>query len=97
MTVDFEYEGEMPPDVALDDALWANYPFQRLSAPANILIMPSVHSATISTKLVQALGDVAVIGPVLFGFSKPVQICRLGESVSNILHLATLAALQVRA
>ena len=93
-TVDFEYEGEMPPDVALDDRLWASYPFQRLSEPANVLIMPTIHSATISTKLVQALGRGTVIGPLLYGLSKPVQICRLGASVSNILTLATLAAYQ---
>ena len=94
--VDFEYEGEMPPDVALDEALWANYPFQRLTQPANILIMPAIHSAAIATKLVQALGDVTVVGPILFGLSRPVQICRLGDSVSNIITLATLAAFQVR-
>ena len=93
-TVDFEYEGEMPPDVALDDGLWASYPFQRLSEPANVLIMPAIHSATISTKLVQAMGRGTVIGPLLYGLSKPVQICRLGASVSNILTLATLAAYQ---
>ncbi|OYW93710.1 MAG: NADP-dependent malic enzyme, partial [Caulobacterales bacterium 32-67-6] len=71
-SIDFEYEGEMPPDVALNEALWANYPFQRLTQPANILIMPAIHSAAIATKLVQALGDVTVVGPILFGLSRPV-------------------------
>ncbi|QSF55157.1 NADP-dependent malic enzyme [Brevundimonas fontaquae] len=95
-SVDFQYEGEMPPDVALDASLWANYPFQRLTEPANLLIMPAIHSATISTKLVQALGGATVVGPILFGLSKPVQICRLGDSVTAILTMATLAAFQAR-
>ncbi len=90
---DFEYEGEMPPDIALDPALWENYPFQRLSEPANILVMPAIHSAAISTKLVQALGEVTVVGPILLGLSRAVQICRLGDSVSRIVTMATLAAL----
>ena len=90
--VDFEYEGEMPPDVALDSALWENYPFQRLSDQANVLIMPAIHSAAISTKLVQALGEVAVVGPILVGLTRPVQVCRLGDSVSRIVTMATLAA-----
>jgi malate dehydrogenase (oxaloacetate-decarboxylating)(NADP+) len=93
---DFEYEGEMPPDVALDRALWESYPFQRLSEPANVLIMPAIHSAAISTKLVQALGEVAVVGPILVGLSRPVQVCRLGDSVSRILTMATLAAFEAQ-
>jgi malate dehydrogenase (oxaloacetate-decarboxylating)(NADP+) len=95
--VDFEFEGEMPPDVALDPSLWANYPFQRLSAPANILIMPAIHSASISTKLVQALGGATVVGPLLLGLSKPVQICQLSDSVTKILTMATFAAYDIRA
>ncbi|MCX7358482.1 MAG: NADP-dependent malic enzyme [Alphaproteobacteria bacterium] len=94
--VDFEFEGEMPPDVALDPALWKNYPFQRLSGPANVLIMPSIHSAAIATKLVQALGDVAVVGPMLVGLSQSVQVCRLGDAVSHIVTMATLAAFEAR-
>jgi malate dehydrogenase (oxaloacetate-decarboxylating)(NADP+) len=94
--VDFEYEGEMPPDVALDSALWENYPFQRLREPANVLIMPAIHSAAISTKLVQALDEVAVVGPILVGLSRPVQVCRLGDSVSRILTMATLAAFEAQ-
>ena len=94
--VDFEFEGEMPPDVALDPGMWANYPFQRLTAPANVLIMPAIQSASISTKLIEALGGATVIGPLLLGMSKPVQICQLSDSVSKILAMATFAAYDVR-
>ncbi len=90
--IDFEYEGEMPPDLALDPASWANYPFMRLTGPANVLIMPAIHSASISTKLLQVLGGATVVGPVLVGLSKSVQICALSASVSQILQTATLAA-----
>jgi malate dehydrogenase (oxaloacetate-decarboxylating)(NADP+) len=93
---DFEYEGEMPPDAALDQTLWESYPFQRLSEPANVLIMPAIHSAAISTKLVQALGEAPVVGPILVGLSRPVQICRLGDSVSRIVTMATLAAFEAQ-
>ena len=94
--VDFEFEGEMPPDVAIDPSLWANYPFQRLTAPANVLIMPAIHSASISTKLIEALGGATVIGPLLLGLSRPVQICQLSDPVSKILAMATFAAYDVR-
>jgi malate dehydrogenase (oxaloacetate-decarboxylating)(NADP+) len=90
--IDFEYEGEMPPEVALDMAQRANYPFMRLTGPANVLIMPAIHSASISTKLVQALGEATVVGPILLGLSRPVQICPLSASVSKILNMATMAA-----
>ncbi|HEY3695444.1 NADP-dependent malic enzyme [Phenylobacterium sp.] len=90
--LDFEYEGEMPPELALDPARRVNFPFMRLTGPANVLIMPAVHSATISTQLVQALGGATVIGPLLLGLSKSVQICPLSASVSRILHMATVAA-----
>ncbi|MDR3511572.1 MAG: NADP-dependent malic enzyme [Caulobacteraceae bacterium] len=92
MDVDFEYEGEMPPELALDPENRANYPFMRLTGPANVLVMPAIHSASISTKLVQSLGGATVIGPVLLGLSKSVQICPLSASVSKILNLATMAA-----
>jgi malate dehydrogenase (oxaloacetate-decarboxylating)(NADP+) len=92
MDVDFEYEGELPPDLALDTTKWANYPFMRLSGPANVLIMPAIHSAAISTLLVQELGGATVIGPLLLGLQKSVQITPLGASVSKILQMATLAA-----
>ncbi|MFN3229984.1 MAG: NADP-dependent malic enzyme [Asticcacaulis sp.] len=94
--VDFEYEGEMPPDVALEPALWSNYPFQRLTAPANILIMPAIHSASISTKLVQSLGGATVVGPLLLGLSQSVQLCQLSDSVTKILTMATFAAYDLR-
>ncbi len=94
--VDFEFEGEMPPDMALDPAMWSNYPFQRLTAPANVLIMPAIHSASISTKLVEALGGATVIGPLLLGLSRPVQICKLSDPVSKIVTMATLAAYDIR-
>jgi malate dehydrogenase (oxaloacetate-decarboxylating)(NADP+) len=90
--IDFEYEGEMPPELALDPEARANYPFMRLTAPANVLIMPAIHSASISTKLVQALGGATVVGPILVGLSKSVQICPLSASVSKILIMAQMAA-----
>ncbi|HEY9233454.1 MULTISPECIES: NADP-dependent malic enzyme [Phenylobacterium] len=92
MEVDFEYEGEMPPGLALDPSKRVNYPFMRLTGPANVLVMPAIHSAAISTQLVQALGGATVIGPVLVGLSKSVQIAPLSASVSRVLQMATLAA-----
>ncbi len=94
--IDFEYEGDMPPEVALEPARWSAYPFQRLTAPANVLVMPAIHSASIATKLVQSLGGATVIGPLLLGLSKPVQIAQLQASVSHILTMATIAAYDVR-
>jgi len=94
--VDFEYEGEMPPDLALEPELRGNYPFMRLTGPANVLIMPAIHSASISTKLVQGIGGATVLGPVLLGLSKPVQICPLSATVTQILTMATFAAHDVR-
>jgi malate dehydrogenase (oxaloacetate-decarboxylating)(NADP+) len=93
----FEYEGEMPPDLALDPNARSAYPFMRLTGPANVLIMPAVHSAAISTKLVRELGGATVVGPLLLGLSKPVQICPLSASVSQILTMANFAAYDVRA
>jgi malate dehydrogenase (oxaloacetate-decarboxylating)(NADP+) len=92
MGVDFEYEGEMPPELALMPETRVNYPFMRLSGPANVLIMPAIHSAAISTQLIQALGEATVIGPILLGLAKPVQICPLSASVSKILQMATVCA-----
>jgi malate dehydrogenase (oxaloacetate-decarboxylating)(NADP+) len=94
MGVNFEYEGEMPPELALDPAKRANYPFMRLTGSANVLIMPAVHSAAIATKLVQELGEATVIGPMLLGMSKPVQICPLSASVTKILNMAIVAAFE---
>jgi malate dehydrogenase (oxaloacetate-decarboxylating)(NADP+) len=90
--IDFEYEGEMPPELALDPESRGAYPFMRLTGPANVLIMPAIHSAAISTQLIKALGGAEVIGPLLLGLEKPVQICPLGASVSKILQLATVCA-----
>ncbi|MBI5941503.1 MAG: NADP-dependent malic enzyme [Caulobacterales bacterium] len=90
--VDFEYEGEMPPELALEPESRGNFPFMRLTGPANVLVMPAIHSASISTKLVQSLGAATVIGPILLGLNKSVQICPLSASVSKILNMALMAA-----
>jgi malate dehydrogenase (oxaloacetate-decarboxylating)(NADP+) len=90
--VDFEYEGEMPPEIALEPEGRANYPFMRLSGPANVLIMPAIHSAAISTQLIKTLGDATVIGPILLGLEHAVQICPLSANVSKILQMATVCA-----
>ena len=90
--IDFEYEGEMPPELALEPERRVNYPFMRLSGPANVLIMPAIHSAAISTQLIQSLGGATVIGPILVGMGRSVQIAPLSASVSKILHMATVAA-----
>jgi malate dehydrogenase (oxaloacetate-decarboxylating)(NADP+) len=92
--VDFEYEGEMPPELALDPASRDNYPFMRLTGEANVLIMPAIHSASISTKLLQSLSTATVVGPILVGLSKSVQICPLSASVSKILTMAQMAAFE---
>jgi malate dehydrogenase (oxaloacetate-decarboxylating)(NADP+) len=90
--VDFEYDGEMAADVALNPATMSAYPFCRLSGPANVLIMPAYHSASISTKLLQELGGSTVIGPLLVGFDKPVQIVSLAAKDSDIVNMAAIAA-----
>ncbi len=95
--VDFEYDGEMSADVALDPELMALYPFSRLSKPANVLIMPSLHAANISSKLLQALGGGTVIGPMLTGLEHPAQIVLMGTSVSNIINMAAFAAHDAKA
>ena len=88
----FEYEGEMAPDVALNPKVMANYPFSRLSGPANVLIMPGLQSANISAKLLRELAGNAVIGPMLLGMEKPVQIAPMTALAPDILTLAVLAA-----
>jgi malate dehydrogenase (oxaloacetate-decarboxylating)(NADP+) len=90
----FEYEGEMSIDVALSANMRELYPFSRLSEPANVLVMPAIHSASISTSLLSSAGDATVIGPVLSGLSKPIQIAPLGATVSDIVTFAALAAFQ---
>ncbi|MEP2703624.1 MAG: NADP-dependent malic enzyme [Roseibium sp.] len=93
--VDFEYDGEMAADVALDMDRMAAYPFCRLSGPANVLVMPAFHSASISTKMLQELGGATVIGPLLVGFDKPIQIVPLGAKDSDIVNMAAIAAFNV--
>ncbi|WP_026060379.1 NADP-dependent malic enzyme [Pseudaminobacter salicylatoxidans] len=90
--VDFEYDGEMAADVALNPRLMQQYPFCRLSGPANVLVMPAYHSASISTKLLQELGGCTVIGPLLVGLNKPVQIVPLNAKDSDIVNMAAIAA-----
>ncbi len=90
--VAFEYEGEMAPDVALNPALMANYPFCRLSGPANVLVMPGLQSANLSAKLLRELGGDQVIGPMLVGMEKPVQIATMSSNASEIVALAVLAS-----
>jgi malate dehydrogenase (oxaloacetate-decarboxylating)(NADP+) len=93
--IDFEYEGEMNVDVALHPDMRELYPFSRLSDVANVLVMPALHSASIATSLLTTAGGATVIGPVLTGLSKPIQIAPLGGTVSDIVSYATLAAFQV--
>ena len=90
--VDFEYDGEMTADVALDPELMALYPFCRLKGPANVLIMPALHTAQISAKLLHQLGGGTVIGPVLIGLEKPVQIVAMNATVSDMINVAAIAA-----
>ncbi len=93
MNVDFEYEGEMAANVALNKELMSLYPFSRLSGPANILIMPALHSAHIASNLLQELVEGVTIGPILMGFDKPVQITQMNATLSEILNLAAIAAI----
>ncbi len=90
--VDFEYDGEMGADVALNAELMRLYPFCRLSGPANILIMPGLHSAHVSTKLIHELGGGSVIGPLLMGLSQRAQLVPWGAPVTDIVNMAALAA-----
>ncbi len=90
--VDFEYDGEMAADVALNPRIMEQYPFCRLSGPGNVLVMPAFHSASISTKMLQELGGAMVIGPMLVGLDKSVQIVSMGAKDSDIVNMAALAA-----
>ncbi|HEX6977858.1 MAG TPA: NADP-dependent malic enzyme [Alphaproteobacteria bacterium] len=91
--VDFEYDGDLSAEVALDHHLMRTlYPFCRLSGPANVLIMPGLHSANISSQLLQKLGGGTQIGPLLVGLSKPAQIVQIGASVGDLVNMAVLAA-----
>ena len=89
---DFEYEGEMTVDVALNMDAAARYPFSRLTAPANVLVVPARHSASISVKLMQEMAGATVIGPILTGVARPIQICSTNSTVSDILNMAAIAA-----
>jgi malate dehydrogenase (oxaloacetate-decarboxylating)(NADP+) len=95
--VDFEYEGEMTPRMALNEPLRAIYPFSRLKGEANVLITPGVHSAAISTKLLGEVGGALVLGPVLIGLERPVQIAQIGANVTDIVTLAAMAAYELDA
>jgi malate dehydrogenase (oxaloacetate-decarboxylating)(NADP+) len=90
--VNFEFDGEMAADVALSKEAMALFPFCRLTGPANVLVMPAAHSASISTKMLQQLGGVTVVGPLLTGLSKPVQIASMSATANDILNLAAIAA-----
>jgi malate dehydrogenase (oxaloacetate-decarboxylating)(NADP+) len=92
--VDFEYDGEMSPDVALEPSIRALYPFCRLTGNANILVVPGLHSAHIAARLTHHLGGGTTIGPLLIGLEKPVQIVAMDASSSQIVDMACLAAYQ---
>jgi len=93
--VDFEYDGEMTVDVALNAKAQASYPFSRLTGPANILVVPARHSASISVKLMQEMAGATVIGPILSGVDHSIQICSTGSTSTDILNMAVLAACKV--
>ena len=93
--VDFEFDGEMTADVALNEEIMAQYPFCKLSGPANILVMPARHSSSISVKMMQELAGATVIGPILSGTGKPIQICSSASTANDILNMAMLAACKI--
>jgi malate dehydrogenase (oxaloacetate-decarboxylating)(NADP+) len=95
MRVDFEYDGEMAADVALNRELMSAYPFCRLKDTANVLVMPAFHSASISTKMLKELGGATVIGPLIVGLDKAVQIMPLGAKDTDIVNMAALAAFNI--
>jgi malate dehydrogenase (oxaloacetate-decarboxylating)(NADP+) len=90
--VDFDYEGEMTPRMALNERVRDIYPFSRLRGEANVLVTPGVHSAAISTKLLGEVGGATVLGPLLIGLARPVQIVQVGARVADIVTLAAMAA-----
>ena len=95
MRVDFEYDGEMSADVALNRDLMHQYAFCRLKAPANVLVMPAFHSASISTKMLQELGGAQVVGPLIVGLDKSVQIVQLGATDADLVNMAALAGFNI--
>ena len=94
-SVNFEYEGEMTADVALNMKAMEAYPFSRLTGPANILVVPARHSASISVKLMQEMAGATVIGPILTGIDKSIQICSTASNSTDILNMAVLASCKV--
>ena len=92
---DFEFEGEMTVDVALNVQAQKAYPFSRLTGPANILVVPARHSASISVKLMQEMAGATVIGPILTGVDKPIQICSTVSTANDILNMAILASCKI--
>ncbi|MGV6888807.1 NADP-dependent malic enzyme [Rhodophyticola sp. SM2404] len=93
--VDFEFDGEMTVDVALNADVLANYPFAKLSGPANVLVVPARHSASISVKLMQEMAGATVIGPILTGLDRPVQVCSTVSTANDILNMAVMAACEI--
>ncbi len=93
--VDFEFDGEMTVDVALNADVLANYPFAKLSGPANVLVVPARHSASISVKLMQEMAGATVIGPILTGLDRPVQVCSTVSTANDILKMAVMAACEI--
>jgi malate dehydrogenase (oxaloacetate-decarboxylating)(NADP+) len=94
LNLDFEYDGDISADAAVNEKIMKLFPVCRLSATANTLIMPGLHSANIASKLLEELGDVILIGPILSGFDKPVQIVQIGSNATDILHLAAFGAIE---
>ncbi|MEM7493372.1 MAG: NADP-dependent malic enzyme [Pseudomonadota bacterium] len=93
--IDFEYEGDVSADVAMNPMHKVLYPFSRLTDAANVLVMPAIHSAAIATNLLEGMSRATVIGPILLGFEKPVQIVSLGATVNDVVNLATVAAFDI--
>ncbi len=92
-SADFEYDGEMTADTALDPVMRERfYPFTRLSGPANVLIMPGLHSAHIVSRLLQSLEIGTVVGPLLMGLEKPIEIAQMRSTVNDLVSAAALAA-----
>ncbi|WP_375693899.1 NADP-dependent malic enzyme [Bartonella sp. AD24XZML] len=90
--VDFEFDGEMSADVALNSKLMQQYPFMGLTEPANILVMPGYHASSIASKMLQELGEATIIGPILIGLEKSVQIVPFSGSDTDVVNIAMLAA-----
>ena len=92
MKVDFKFDGDMQPDVALSEEYRDLYPFSEIVGKANVLVMPGQHSAAIAYKIMKTLGGAKVIGPLLIGLGRAIEIIPLRSSTSEILNLASVAA-----